>query len=180
MAQFLKLKEIDNISNFQFSSGIEQLDNFLFNDSIDFIKEGYSQVYYLREKDKKIIIGFFAISCGNLEFRKSLRVKRIRFIPSILIGQLAISSNYRRRGFGGDLVKKAMKISLRVGERVGCRMVIVDARTNLEILKFYKDLKFKYLKKDQGQKIERALYSKHEPSVSTIKMYFDLKLIRSS
>jgi len=145
---------------------------------MDYIREGYSQVYLLRESGKKIIIGFFAISCGYLDFRKSLRVKKIRFIPSVLIGKLAIDMNYQNQGYGSDIVKKAITICLRVGEKVGCRMVIVDARTDLRTLHFYRRLRFKYLIKNVGEKIERALLRKQEPSEPTIKMYFDLNLIR--
>ncbi len=178
MVQFLKLKLKGDLSTFQFKSGTDSLDNFIFNDSKDYIREGYSQVYFLREKGKNVIIGFFAISCGYLDFRRSLKVKRIKFIPSILLGQLAIDMNYQEKGYGSDIIKKVMTICLKVGEKVGCRMVIVDAITDLRTLRFYKRLRFKYLIKDAGEKIERALLRKHKPTKSTVKMYFDLNYIR--
>jgi len=178
MVQFLKLKTKNDLSKLQFNSGNDTLDNFLLNESKDYIKEGYSQVYLLREKSKNIIIGFFALSCGYLAFRKSLKVKREKHIPSVLIGRLAIDQNYQNQGYGTDLVKKAINISLKVAQRVGCRMVIVDARTNLKILRFYKKLRFKYLIKNNGEKIERALLRSHAPSESTVTMYFDLNYIR--
>lgn len=178
MIQFRRLTMNDDVSVFKFNSGIIELDNFFLNESKDYLKEGYSQIYYLKEKDVDQVIGYFAVCCGYLEFRKSLRMRKIKFVPSILLGRLAIDENYLRKSFGSDLIKKAVLISLKVGKQVGCRMVIVDAKTEIRALNFYKNLDFKYLKKDKGNKVERALQRKQNPTEKTIKMYFDLNSIR--
>ncbi|MHA1723295.1 MAG: GNAT family N-acetyltransferase [Promethearchaeota archaeon] len=94
------------------------------------------------------------------------------------MGRLAIHKNYHRKGFGTDLLRKAIKLGLSISQRIGCRLVIVDAKTELSVLNFYKKMSFKYLKKKEASKIERALEKNMKPSSSTIKMYFDLHQIK--
>ena len=181
MLQFKKLDSNLNLNKVNFNSDIASLQNFFFKESLDFIKEGYSQIYLLKEKEGNNIIGYFAISCGLIEFRKEIGIeKKHNYIPSLLIGRLAVDKNHQRKGYGKDLLKKAINLSLSISSKVGCRLVIVDARSNLNVLNFYKNMKFRYLKKLSAEKIERALQKNLHPTESTVKMYFDLHQIKKT
>jgi len=179
MIQFVKIHSNFSIDKVNFNSGIANLDNFFFKESLDFIKEGYSQIYLLKERESNNIIGYFAISCGLIEFRKEIGIeKKFDYIPCLLIGRLAVDKKCQGKGYGKDLLKKAIKLSLLISNKVGCRLVIVDARSDLYALNFYKKMKFKYLKKLAAEKIEGALQKNFKPSKSTVKMYFDLHQIK--
>ena len=181
MLQFEKLDSNSNLKKVNFNSDVASLNNFLFKESLDFIKEGYSQIYLLKEKEGNNLIGYFAISCGLIEFRKEIGIeKKHNYIPSLLIGRLAVDKNHRRKGYGKDLLKKAINLSLSISSKVGCRLVTIDAKSNLNVLNFYKNMKFRYLKNLSAEKIERALKKNLQPTESTVKMYFDLHQIKKT
>lgn len=174
-----ELQKIDiafNINEYRFDSGNKDLNEFFYNRTIDFIKGGYSQVYILKENTDKHIIGYFAISCCQIEFTKELLsfTKKVRYIPGLLIGQLAIDIDFQNRKFGTFLLTKAIKIGLNISKKVGCRIMVVDASTNLRVINFYKLVNFKFVKKSLGEKIEQELQKTSKSKYNTVKMYFDL------
>ncbi|MBD3211310.1 MAG: GNAT family N-acetyltransferase [Candidatus Lokiarchaeota archaeon] len=182
MTEFHRLKPSDNISEFNFKSGNTDLDNFFLEDSIDFIEHGYSQLYYFKEEEGVQIIGYFAVCCSSIKFKKTIIDYNIKisYIPCLLLGRLAIDEKFQRRNFGSKLLKKCISLASSISKRIGCRLVIVDALTKLRVLKFYKKLGFEYLDNRNGDKIEKALKRNQEPSRRTIKMIFDLNKIKSN
>ncbi|TFF93022.1 MAG: N-acetyltransferase [Promethearchaeota archaeon] len=124
MTEFCILNLNTDINNYYFDSGVEELNDFFLNLSQHYIKESLSQVYYLKEEDNNKVIGYFAISCGDIEFRRTLNIKKkISHIPCVLIGRLAIDKEYQRKGFGTELLKLALNISISLSNKIGCRLV---------------------------------------------------------
>lgn len=82
----------------------------------------------------------------------------------------AIDERYRRKKFGSDLIKIALKFS----KEIGCRCVFVDSLIKPETINFYLNMGFKFVDKPFGKMIIEKLSNKEEIERNTIKMYFDL------
>lgn len=161
--------------DYSFHSGIEELDNFFYEYSREFIKYGYSQMYILREPEKSNIIGYFTLSSSTILWDESLLIEKItRYVPGILLGMFAIDERYRRKKFGSDLIKMVIKIALKFSKEIGCRCVFVDSLIKPETINFYLNMGFKFVDKPLGKMIIEKLSNKEEIERNTIKMYFDL------
>ncbi len=155
MTEFLKINANFNIKEYTFDSGNEELNFFIFQMANDFIKEEYTQVYVLKKVKENYIIGYFTLSCCQIEFNKDLYSieEKTRYIPGLLIGQLAIDKECQNKNFGTYLLTKAIEIGFKISNKVGCRLMIVDASTDLKIIGFYGKLNFKFVRKGLGEKV---------------------------
>ncbi len=167
------------IAEASFDSGNPELNDFFYNDAIDYLKESYDQIYFIKENNNSIIIiGYIAISCGVVEFSEEMAIKKkLQSIPGLLVGRLAVDRKFHRQGFGLDLIKKAVNVAKKISIDVGCRFLIVDAKTNLKSINFYLKYKFKFTKPILGEKILEELKNGAKPKKRTIKMFFDLHQI---
>lgn len=176
---FQKFDISSNIENFIFDCGKKEFNKFFFRESRDFLLENYSQIYYFKKKRSSQIIGYLTLSCCSVKHKKGLSIKKIaRHIPGILLGKLAIDSNFQEQKFGTDLTKKAIGIALEISKDIGCRCVFADATTELKVIEFYLTIGFKFFDLPMGRKIVITLQNDLKPERDTIKMYFDLKKIR--
>ncbi|MBN1214593.1 MAG: GNAT family N-acetyltransferase [Candidatus Lokiarchaeota archaeon] len=172
---FKKIDDTFTFQNYEFGSGFKELDEFLYKYASIFMKYGYSQMYILEELNKSNIIGYFTLSSSTIQWDDSLFLEKItRYIPGILLGMFAIDKRFRRKGFGSDLIKKAVSIALSVSKVIGCRCVFVDSLTNHETIKFYLNMGFDFVDKPLGRIILKKLSSNEKIDKNTIKMYFDL------
>ena len=76
------------------------------------------------------VVAFYSLAASSVErSRVSSRVGRNMPdpLPAILLGQLAVDTNYQGRGFGSDLVVDAGKRALAAADLIGARAVIVQA-----------------------------------------------------
>jgi GNAT superfamily N-acetyltransferase len=164
---------------YNFDSGVEELNNFFYKQAYQFIKEDYCQVYYTIEHERSDLISFVALAAGRIEFKNSLNLEvKIPFVPGVLVGRLATDKKYHRMGYGEDILKYSIKKSLDIAKKIGCRYLIVDAIADLNAINFYEKHEFKYLNGRDGIKFRRALEKGYEPKDRTIKMYFDLHLVK--
>ena len=62
-------------------------------------------------------------------------------IPVILLGQLAVDTNYQGRGLGSDLLIDAAKRVLTAADLVGARAIVVQALDE-EVKEFYEQFGF--------------------------------------
>ncbi len=76
-------------------------------------------------------IGYVALATGSLnKAQLPTQVKEqkpYRHIPCLLLGQMARDTNYRKCGIGKIMVDFAISTARQIGEKVGCRYVILDA-----------------------------------------------------
>ena len=177
---FEKIDYTFTFQNYEFSSGIQELDNFFYNDSKTFIKYGYSQMYVLRESDKTNIIGYFTLSSSTIQWDESLSIEKLtRYIPGVLLRMFAIDKRFRRKKYGSDLIKKAVYIALEISKDRGCRSIYVDSLIDPETIKFYFNMGFNFVDKPLGKLIVNKLSSKEKIDRNTIKMYFELFKIKN-
>lgn len=182
MSELLKIDLKFNLENYDFDSGNNELNEFLFKESKSFLKEDYCQIYILKEENSLNIIGYISISCCHVEFHKDFIDTdiKIRYIPSLLIGKLAIDKKFRRQCYGTDLLKFAVHIGLKISQQVGCRLLIVDVLTNTQSISFYKKIKFDYVFESIGKSVEDTLNKNQKCERETIKIYFDLSSVKKT
>ena len=166
-------------NEYTFHSGINELDDFFYNYSSKFIKNGYSQIYILRNPETLDIIGFFSLSSSTIRWEESLGIEEItRYVPGILLGMFAIDERYRRKKYGSDLIKKVITIALKFSKEVGCRCVFVDSLIKSETINFYLNMGFRFVDIPLGEMIIKKLGTNEKTERVTIKMYFDLYKIQ--
>ena len=111
----------------RFRAGAESLDAWQRRARLNKAKGG-SRTYVVCDGDR--VIGFYILSASSVERgRVSSRVGRSmpEPIPVILLGELAVDTAYRGRGFRGDLLSDAAQASAGRGRVIGSRAVVVQA-----------------------------------------------------
>lgn len=182
LRQKLKLNKLlrkEDLQQLFFHSSINDIEKFFYEDSKKFIEDDYCQLYYLYDKKQAVVIGYFTLSMGSIRHEKDIPIKKyVGRIPSALIGRLGIHNFYERKGWGPDLVKEAISLIKELSQKIGCRCVYVDSLTTLNAILFYLNMGFKFVDKTLGQKILKQLRDQVKPQRNSIKMYFDLKIIK--
>jgi GNAT superfamily N-acetyltransferase len=113
-----------------FDSGEPFLDDWLRRRAWSNLQTAASRTYVVCPTDLFEIVGFFALSMGQILAREavgSMRRNMPNFIPAIVLGRLAISRRCQGRGLGRALLADAVRRSLRASSEVSARLVIVHA-----------------------------------------------------
>lgn len=171
------------------------MDEFFRKDALDYTKFRMGKSYCFRLiNDPKEIVACFTVSndsirlfdLGSSKKNKmwkeiSNREKRLSRYPGILIGRLAVSSKYTRKGIGTDVVRFIKEWFVEENNKSGCRLAIVDAKNKPNVLKFYQEkCHFKFLFKTEKDEFdymhshEKAEQGKEAIHLNTRLMYCDL------
>jgi predicted GNAT family N-acyltransferase len=156
-----------------FDCGDSDLNDFLLNDSRNYLKELLAVTYII--EDPQETIAFLSLlndkitirDVDNNNFWNRLRKKlpqRKRFTsyPAVKIARLGVSNNYKGAGYGKTILDY-LKILFTTNNRTGCKYITVDAYK--QSLKFYEKNGFNYL-------------TEKDIEADTRLMYFDLALIK--
>jgi len=133
---------------------------------------GWTTVVYY----KGDIVAYYTLSSGSLEsddIPRSRRIAdvvelRIKSIPALLIGRLAVDKRYQGRGIGMLLIQKIAMIALSSGD-YATRLIIVQAKK--DAFHFYEKLGFAYVRESKRE-MDRFR------ARGTRTMFFDLKALR--
>lgn len=117
-------------------------------------------------------------------WRFTKREKMLTRYPGVLIGRLAVASQYSRMGIGSEVLEFIRMWFLNDANKTGCRFAIVDAKNKKDVLEFYKKNGFIFLfpneldediytkpPKDEKEKTERL---EHPRKLKTRLMFRDL------
>lgn len=113
-----------------FDSGEPALDDWLRRRAWDNLLMAASRTYVVCQKGSERIVGYFALSMGQIlaqEATGSMRRNMPKQIPAILLGRLAIDRAWQGKGLGRALLADAVRRSLRAANEVSARLVIVHA-----------------------------------------------------
>ena len=148
------------------------LNEFLFEDSKNYLKDLFAVTYILEDKDRTI--AFFSLLNDKVSFkdtksRTSWELFRetitgnttLGSYPAMKVGRLGVSKEYKGNGVG-RFILDYLKILFVSNNRTGCRCITVDAYC--QSLAFYKKNDFIYLTTKDENKDTRL-------------MYFDLNLL---
>jgi GNAT superfamily N-acetyltransferase len=168
--RMVRLKEDTLISPFE--SEDRDLNDFLLNDSKNYLKSLLAVTYLLQAGDETV--AYFSLSNDSLikndgekpAWNKINRTipndKRRRSYPAVKIGRLAVTKKYTGMGLGSQIILAVREMYIDEPQRAGCRFLIVDAYR--DVLPFYQKNYFKFL-------------TEQDCNDNTRTMYFDLKSI---
>ena len=112
----------------QFSSRVPALDAWLHGKARLNEARGGARTYVACDAGR--VAGFYSLAASSVERRRvSSRVGRgiPDPIPVILLGQLAVGTNYQSRRLGSDLLIDAARRTLAAAELIGARAIVVQA-----------------------------------------------------
>lgn len=129
-----------------FSCGIEELDKYLKKYALQDLKRNLTKVFVLEGKSSGEIVGYYTLSPLSFSkegLRSEISKKLPHYpIPAILLGRLAVSFSYQKKGLGTLLLMDALLRIYRVSqESFGIYGVVVDAK-NDQAKAFYEHFGF--------------------------------------
>jgi GNAT superfamily N-acetyltransferase len=169
-----------------FSCGDADLDDFFLNDASNYHRQLLGKSYCYRLKaDATTIVGAFTLANAGVESKhlpnsrkKKLTThipheKQIGTYPSLLIGRLGVSGEYRKKGIGSEVLDFVKRVAIHPDNWSSCRFLTVDAYNNEATRKFYESNGFLYLFSTEEQEKEH-IGMPAENYLKTRLMYFDL------
>ena len=168
-----------------FDCGNADLNDFFNNDSLDYAKALLGKTYaFTLDEDKTRIIAAFTVSNASLRTDdfpapKRNRInrvipnsKRTKSYPAVLIGRLGVNIDYRNKGIGCELMK-IIKDWFTLGNKTGCRFIVVDSYNEKAALAYYSKCGFNFLFEDEMLEKESHSVLPFE-KLDTRAMFFDL------
>lgn len=149
------------------------LQDFLHNKAIVFENNLRSRTYlYIDNNKENVIVGYFTLAIKYLETQdldKSIvdflngHTAKTKALPCYLLGQIAVSDEYRGKKIGKFLLDDALEIIDETQEKFGGRFVLIDSVNDKKVIDFYHKNSFVEIQKDKNLK-----------SIKMIKPYFNL------
>lgn len=129
-----------------FSCGEASLDRYLQQQVNQDRKRDLSRCYVLVEQtNPNQILGFYTLSAFSVDVgtvpQNAAKGVPYPTIPCVLIGRLAVSQQHQGRKLGGLLLSAAVEHTLHLKERMGIRLIVVDA-LNAKAAQFYEHYGF--------------------------------------
>ena len=130
-----------------FDCGKELLNNYLKNQAWQDIKRKLSVCFVLAEKETNCIQGYYTLSNNSIplgSFPEPIKKKlpgSYHYIPTTLLGRLAVDKAYQGKGMGKILLIDALKRSYEISKEIGSYAVVVDP-IDREAEMFYKKYDF--------------------------------------
>jgi len=113
-----------------FDCGEAVLDDWLKNRAWHNLQVAASRTYVICPVGTNRIVGYFALSMGQIlaqEALGSMRRNMPKHIPAVTLGRLAIDRAWQGKGLGRALLADVVRRSLRAGDEVSARLIIVQA-----------------------------------------------------
>lgn len=178
----------------RFSCGDDDMDEFFYNDALDYARFRVGKSYCFRLTDNpKVIVACFTVSNDSVRIfdlgsskknrmwrEISNREKRLGRYPGVLIGRLAISKDFSNQGIGSDVVRFVKEWFVDDDNKSGCSLAIVDAKNSENVLSFYEKNNFKFLFQSEADEYKYMHMHEKRKGPDTIKelktrlMYCDL------
>lgn len=125
--------DMDRHDRAAFSSGVEQVDNFLHKTANKLMKGGTSRVFVIvnLQHDPNEILGFYSINAHSIDYGSlSNRYRRYALpggnIPAAFIGMMGVTKSSQGQGLGSLLLADALKGAYLSSMRVGTAVVLLD------------------------------------------------------
>jgi hypothetical protein len=191
---FYSLNLID-LNKVSFDCNNEDLNDFLFNDSLKYAKALLGKTYCFVEntsnQNEKRIVSFFTIANDSLKThnlpnnrRKKVethiaREKVLRSYPAILIGRLGVNIHCKEQrkentlSIGDQTLNFIKEWFLDTNNKTGCRFILVDAYNDSAVCDFYKRNCFEFVFSTETQEKEHFDITDTR-SLKTRLMFYDL------
>ena len=141
-----------------FVCGDDDMDEFFRKDALDYTRYRMGKSYCFRMKDDtQTIVACFTVSNDSIRIydlpssrRNAMwgitnREKMLTRYPGVLVGRLAVASQFSGKGVGSEVLDFIRMWFLDESNKTGCRFAIVDAKNEPDVLHFYEHNGFKPL-----------------------------------
>ena len=148
----------------------DDMDEFFQKDALDYTRYKMGKSYCFRMKDDiKTIVVCFTVSNDSIRIydlpssrRNAMwsitnREKMLTRYPGVLVGRLAVASQFSGKGVGSEVLDFIKMWFLDDSNKTGCRFAIVDAKNEPNVLSFYEHNGFRTL---FSREIDEDLYTK--------------------
>lgn len=133
-----------NIERSSFSCSNESLEAYFHKYVSQDVKKELTKCFVLINNKQSKIIGYYTLSALSVSIRDmpQERIKGIPYpnIPAVLIGMLAVDTDFQNQGYGKFLVTDAI-YKVKNNPTIGAALLVVEA-INDEAVSFYKKLGF--------------------------------------
>ena len=148
-----------------FDCGDTDLNEFFFTDSRDGCRQLISVTYAVEIDDE--LVAFFCVSNDAIrsDDTSKSRLRRIRTriihdkryasMPAVKIGRFATDVKFQGKGIGTKIID-LIKMWFTVGNKTGCRFIIVDAINSPNTLRFYQKNGFEFLDEHSTSKTDHT------------------------
>lgn len=153
-----------------FTCGDDDMDEFFQKDALAYTRYRMGKSYCFRMKDDtQAIVACFTVSNDSIRiydlpssrrnamWKITNREKMLTRYPGVLVGRLAVASEFSGKGIGSEVLDFIRMWFLDDANKTGCRFAIVDAKNEPEVLRFYEKNNFKPL---FPREIDEDLYTK--------------------
>ena len=133
-----------------FTCGDDDMDEFFQKDALAYTRYRMGKSYCFRMKDDaETIVACFTVSNDssriydlpssrrNAMWRITNREKMLTRYPGVLVGRLAVASQFSGKGIGSEVLDFIRMWFLDDANKTGCRFAIVDAKNETGVLRFY-------------------------------------------
>ncbi len=113
-----------------FRSGEPSLDDWLRERALANMAVGATRTYVITPSGSYRVVGYYALCMGHIlsqEVTGSMRRNMPRYIPAVVLGRLAIDTDWQGKGLGRSLLHDAVMRSLRASREVSARLLVVHA-----------------------------------------------------
>ena len=137
-----------------FVCGDDDMDEFFRKDALDYTRYRYC---FRMKDDTQTIVACFTVSNDSIRIydlpssrRNAMwgitnREKMLTRYPGVLVGRLAVASQFSGKGIGSEVLDFIRMWFLDESNKTGCRFAIVDAKNEPDVLRFYEHNGFKPL-----------------------------------
>lgn len=169
-----------------FTCGDKDLDEFFTTDCFAYAKQLLGKTYcYKLDADPHTVVCAFTLANAGIRVsdlpnarRKKIEanipyVKTLKDYPAVLVARLGVSTDFRSKHIGSDILENIRFWFVDPYNKTGCRYVLVDAYNNASTLAFYTANGFSTVFSTEEQ--ERTY--RHMDSAATLNtrlMYYDL------
>lgn len=153
-----------------FTCGDDDMDEFFQKDALAYTRYRMGKSYCFRMKDdSETIVACFTVSNDSIRiydlpssrrnamWKITNREKMLTRYPGVLVGRLAVASQFSGKGIGSEVLDFIRMWFLDDANKTGCRFAIVDAKNEAGVLLFYEKNNFKPL---FPREIDEDLYTK--------------------
>lgn len=103
--------------------------------------------------DKGATLGYISIAAAHLRPGRDPALQEMGYgnIPALLVGYLATDKDHERQGVATDLLLWSIEEAMRLSERIGCRIVMLNPINDPGVIRFYHNLGFRYVPATNGE-----------------------------
>lgn len=176
LIRFNKLSEADTNKCLSFNCSNSDLNDFLKEDALpdQFSCISVTRVAYCND----VLVGFFTISNASLRSNELHKgddagISEYPSYPAVKIVRIGVQDGYQNQGIGTEMLLRTMVIAKLLSRTIGCRFIIVDAKTNPWTVRFYMKFGFRP-QKSMYKLIFEVLQGKYNSDRESVPMYLDI------